>query len=135
MIYTFASCLYLCCIIISVRANSNSLPKRWGDLGQRGRIASLVAAGGLAAGGKVLSDGPIFKEDVDMSGKMVVISGANTGLGKESALRLAELGADVILLCRDEKKCKATEADVKVRAKNPAGIKSAVLDLSSLQVS
>ena len=36
-----------------------------------------------------------------MNGKIVVITGANSGIGFVSALRLAELGAEVIMVCRD----------------------------------
>jgi len=39
-----------------------------------------------------------------MKNKIVVVTGANAGIGKETALRLAEMGAHVILVCRNEKK-------------------------------
>ena len=37
-------------------------------------------------------------EPGSMSGRVVVITGANTGLGKESAITLASLGAQVVIL-------------------------------------
>lgn len=59
--------------------------------------------------GKKLYDGPEFSEAVDLTGKTIIITGANTGLGKEAALRLSGLGKpEVLLLCRD--RTKATEA-------------------------
>jgi NAD(P)-dependent dehydrogenase (short-subunit alcohol dehydrogenase family) len=61
----------------------------------------IGAAAALAVGGKIISDGPIFSESISMVGKTVAITGANTGLGKEAAVKLATLGANVILLCRD----------------------------------
>lgn len=36
-----------------------------------------------------------------MKNKIVVITGANTGIGKESAIFIAKLGATVICACRD----------------------------------
>jgi dehydrogenase/reductase SDR family protein 12 len=38
--------------------------------------------------------------DVDLSGKRCLITGANSGIGYETALALADLGAEVVLLCR-----------------------------------
>src|SRR5690554_1184814 len=38
----------------------------------------------------------------DMTGKAVLVTGAAAGLGKASALRLAELGADIAMLDRDK---------------------------------
>jgi len=40
--------------------------------------------------------------DVDLGDKRCLITGANSGLGYEAALALADLGAEVVLLCRDE---------------------------------
>ena len=42
-----------------------------------------------------------------MAGKIVAITGGNTGLGKETAVKLAALGADVIILCRNPSKADA----------------------------
>ncbi len=39
-----------------------------------------------------------------MKGKIVVITGANSGIGKETAKGLAEMGATVIMACRDLEK-------------------------------
>ena len=45
-------------------------------------------------------EGPIgvYSTPVDMRGKTVVITGSNTGIGYETALRLAESGATVVTL-------------------------------------
>jgi NAD(P)-dependent dehydrogenase (short-subunit alcohol dehydrogenase family) len=36
-----------------------------------------------------------------MRGKVSLITGANTGIGKRTAKRLAELGSQVIIVCRN----------------------------------
>lgn len=38
-------------------------------------------------------------------GKVVIITGANTGIGRETALELAKRKAKVIMACRDIEKC------------------------------
>lgn len=37
----------------------------------------------------------------NLNGKIVFITGANTGIGKEAALQLGNMGATVIIACRD----------------------------------
>jgi NAD(P)-dependent dehydrogenase (short-subunit alcohol dehydrogenase family) len=66
-------------------------------------LIGVLAAAGLTVG-KAALDGPSFDGDeATMQGKTVVITGANTGLGYETAKKMALLGADrVILLCRNE---------------------------------
>ena len=51
--------------------------------------------------------------DVDLSEKRCLVTGANSGIGFETALSLADLGAEVVLLCRNE--AKGTEAANKIR--------------------
>jgi len=67
----------------------------------------------------------------DLSGKTVVITGANSGLGLVAADALAAKGAQVVLACRDQAKGRAAEAEIRGRH---AGAKTALmsLDLSSL---
>jgi NAD(P)-dependent dehydrogenase (short-subunit alcohol dehydrogenase family) len=66
-----------------------------------------------------------------LSGKTIVITGANSGIGYEAARICAENGAHTILACRDEKKgLKAVE---KIREKKVAGeTETMLLDLGSL---
>ncbi|KAF4524035.1 hypothetical protein B566_EDAN013138, partial [Ephemera danica] len=40
-----------------------------------------------------------------MDGKTVIVTGANSGIGKETALELARRGAHVIMGCRDVRDC------------------------------
>jgi retinol dehydrogenase-12 len=67
-----------------------------------------------------------------MNGKVCVITGASSGIGKAASLALARLGADVILVCRDKARGEAALAEVGAVA--PASIRQLELaDLSSLR--
>jgi NAD(P)-dependent dehydrogenase (short-subunit alcohol dehydrogenase family) len=48
-----------------------------------------------------------------MSGKICIVTGANSGIGKETALGLARMGARVILVCRDAEKGKAALEEIR----------------------
>ena len=43
----------------------------------------------------------IVLPDVDLTGKWVLISGANNGIGRDAAIQFAAWGANIILACRD----------------------------------
>ena len=47
-----------------------------------------------------------------MQGKRVLITGPTSGVGKEIAVQLAELGAEVVLACRDPKRGNATAEEI-----------------------
>eukprot|EP00638_Chattonella_subsalsa_P018970 CAMPEP_0117883818 /NCGR_PEP_ID=MMETSP0950-20121206/18426_1 /TAXON_ID=44440 /ORGANISM="Chattonella subsalsa, Strain CCMP2191" /LENGTH=277 /DNA_ID=CAMNT_0005739897 /DNA_START=171 /DNA_END=1005 /DNA_ORIENTATION=+ len=71
-----------------------------------------AAGTGTLAVGKYFIDGPSYTGSPDLTGKSVIITGANTGLGKESAIQLAKLGADVCIACRNpDKAAKAANKD------------------------
>jgi len=42
--------------------------------------------------------------DIKLDGQVCIITGANTGIGKETARVMAKMGAHVIIGCRDTKK-------------------------------
>lgn len=56
--------------------------------------------------------GQFKKDDVRIDGKVVVITGANTGIGRETALDLAKRGARVYLACRDLVKADTARLDI-----------------------
>ncbi|XP_033735845.1 retinol dehydrogenase 14-like [Pecten maximus] len=66
-----------------------------------------------------------------MSGKTVLITGANCGLGKATALELAKRDAKVILACRDLVKAKQAIDDIRQRT-SKGELQIAKLDLSSM---
>ena len=53
---------------------------------------------------------------MDLSGKTVLITGASSGLGLESAVVIAAMGAEVVMVARDRAKGEAALADVKKRS-------------------
>ncbi|MFN8281981.1 MAG: SDR family oxidoreductase [Chitinophagales bacterium] len=47
-----------------------------------------------------------------MKGKTVVITGGNSGIGRVTATEIAKMGAQVVIVCRNEKKAKAVQEDI-----------------------
>jgi NAD(P)-dependent dehydrogenase (short-subunit alcohol dehydrogenase family) len=63
-----------------------------------------------------------------MKGKRVVITGPTSGVGKEMAIELASLGAEVILACRDPKKGKAVATKM---TRNKATVEPVVMQVDT----
>jgi NAD(P)-dependent dehydrogenase (short-subunit alcohol dehydrogenase family) len=55
-----------------------------------------------------------------LEGKVAIVTGANTGIGKATARGLATLGAKVILACRDLAKAEVARAEIADKSKNGA---------------
>lgn len=116
----------------TMQAASGGISRR--QLGQLGLgVAAVVGSRKLVAGG-------VYDDVPDLSGKTAVITGGNTGIGKETAFRLAQMGADVVIACRSLKRGEdaAKEIDERVAAASQAGgkkgtVKAMLLDLSSLK--
>jgi NAD(P)-dependent dehydrogenase (short-subunit alcohol dehydrogenase family) len=113
--------LFVCAICTVCSAmNTNQVPK---SIKPSLSTTNKIAIGGLVAGGLALNkkynlDGPTFNEPVDLSGQNIVITGANTGLGKDSAIKLASLGGNVYILCKSLEKGKAAVEDIKQKSGN-----------------
>jgi NAD(P)-dependent dehydrogenase (short-subunit alcohol dehydrogenase family) len=51
-------------------------------------------------------------ERVELAGRLVVLTGANTGIGLETCRELAQMGATVVLACRSKPRAEAAMAEV-----------------------
>src|SRR5881628_3612818 len=65
-----------------------------------------------------------------MTGKVCLITGANSGIGKATALGLAKLDATVVIISRDKDKGEAALLEIRTRSGNK-NVDSMVADLSS----
>jgi NAD(P)-dependent dehydrogenase (short-subunit alcohol dehydrogenase family) len=66
-----------------------------------------------------------------MRNKVIVITGSNIGIGKETAVGLASLGATTVLACRNQEKAGAAAAEIKERSGND-DVQLVSLDLADL---
>lgn len=67
-----------------------------------------------------------------IQGKTVVITGANTGIGKETARELAKRGGRIIMGCRDMEKCEASAREIRGKTLNPH-VYARHIDLASIE--
>ena len=64
-------------------------------------------------------------------GKIAIVTGANSGLGKEITIGLAQKEIKVIMACRNQSKAESAKAEV-ISKVNSADIEIMILDLNSL---
>ncbi len=69
--------------------------------------------------------------DHPLDGKFMLVTGATSGMGKVTALRLAEQGATVVIVGRNEDKTRATVQEIQRQTPN-SDVRFLVADLSSL---
>src|SRR5690242_17623212 len=55
-----------------------------------------------------------------LQGKICMVTGANSGIGKATALALAQMGATVVLVCRDPTKGEETRREITMASRNHA---------------
>jgi NAD(P)-dependent dehydrogenase (short-subunit alcohol dehydrogenase family) len=69
--------------------------------------------------------------DVDLSNRRCVVTGANSGIGYETALALADLGAEVVLLCRNPERGEQAVERIRTQTGN-ARVLLEIVDMSNL---
>lgn len=79
-----------------------------------------------------LQGGQFRKDDVKIDGKVVIITGANSGIGRETALDLAKRGARICLACRSIQKAGLVRQEIINKSGNQ-NIYAKQLDLSSFE--
>lgn len=62
--------------------------------------------------------GSKFTKKTDETNKIAVVTGSNTGIGKETVRELARRGATVYMACRDMKKCEEAREEIVLETKN-----------------
>src|SRR5580698_6146155 len=66
-----------------------------------------------------------------MQGKIVVITGSNDGIGKETAVGVAAQGATTVLACRNQNKADAASREI-IRRTGNDDVQVVALDLADL---
>jgi NAD(P)-dependent dehydrogenase (short-subunit alcohol dehydrogenase family)/peroxiredoxin len=69
--------------------------------------------------------------DVDLSDRRCIVTGANSGIGYETALALADLGAEVVLVCRSRDRGEEALERIRERTGNTR-VSLELLDMSDL---
>jgi NAD(P)-dependent dehydrogenase (short-subunit alcohol dehydrogenase family) len=69
--------------------------------------------------------------EISMQGKVCLVTGSSSGIGKVTARELARMGATVVMVCRNRAKGEAVQAEIKEVTGN-AQVDLIVADLSSL---
>ncbi|TWJ20904.1 oxidoreductase [Micromonospora endolithica] len=96
------------------------------------RDADRRAASGLRSRAALRAASRGLRSQLDVRGKVAVITGANSGIGFQAARQLAAAGATVVLACRHPGRM--AEAARAIRSKHPdAIIDEVAIDLGSLR--
>ncbi|KAH9505182.1 Retinol dehydrogenase 13 [Bulinus truncatus] len=98
------------------------------------KYAVPISVFGTLAGCTVLlkdyMGGPRYKGEERIAGKNVIITGANSGIGKETAKELARRGGRIIMACKDIDKCEIVRNEIILETANK-NIECKKLDLAS----
>ncbi|XP_070776218.1 dehydrogenase/reductase SDR family member 13-like [Enoplosus armatus] len=100
-------------------------------------LLELLLIGFLLVGGyfllhKTFLKLPRCKSTAKLHGKTAIVTGANTGIGKTTAMDLARRGARVILACRDRRRAEAAIQEI-IQETGNSQVVFMQLDLASLQ--
>ena len=95
-----------------------------------GIIGSLLFVGLLLFLLRLWMQGPRCRSSARLDGKVVVITGANTGIGKVCALELSRRGAKVVMLCRSTERGEAAAEEIRKETQGEVIVHK--MDLASL---
>lgn len=56
--------------------------------------------------------------EVDLSSRAIMITGANSGIGKSAAIEVAKRGATVYMVCRSKERGEAAQKEIIEKTKN-----------------
>src|SRR5712692_10328069 len=70
--------------------------------------------------------------NTSMQGRVCLLTGATSGIGKATALGLAQMGATVVMVSRDRARGEAVQAEIKMKSGNDA-VDLLLADLSAQQ--
>lgn len=73
-----------------------------------------------------------FTKNVCADGKIIIITGCNTGIGKETALELAKRGARVYMACRNFGRCEEVRKEI-INLTGNTNVFNMPLDLASME--
>jgi NAD(P)-dependent dehydrogenase (short-subunit alcohol dehydrogenase family) len=72
----------------------------------------------------------VKRVDADLSGRVCLVTGASSGIGRQTAGELARMGARVVLACRDQGRGEAALAEIAART-GSSELELALVDVSS----
>ncbi|KAH8252494.1 hypothetical protein KR032_000257 [Drosophila birchii] len=79
---------------------------------------------------RLYMQGGKFRKQTDETGKVAIVTGGNTGLGKETVMELARRGATVYMACRDKEKGEKARREI-VKKTGNSNVFARECDLSS----
>lgn len=74
----------------------------------------------------------LYSADNDLTGQTALVTGANSGVGYETSLALARLGASVTLACRNQGRCEAAASKIQSDEAFKGKVTTMTMDTSSL---
>ena len=69
--------------------------------------------------------------EADLTGKVAIVTGGNSGIGKEAAIGIARAGAHVVIAARNREKTAAAITEIETRADARGRIEAIPIDLAS----
>lgn len=91
----------------------------------------LILAVGVALWREYVKKGTFYNSKTDLKGKTVMITGANVGIGYETALALAKRNARVVLACRNEQKAKNAVINIR-KASGTMSVDYLIVDFAEM---